>query len=772
MQSKLSPLLFVISSVFLLTSISLSQINRKVNLQNITISGQIRDENTYKEVSRVNITIEGTQVGTTSNHAGKFTLTISLQYSKSNIIFQHIAYNKVILSMDSITTLKFVYLQPRVIQLQGVAIEEEGSGRLGIAKDLPQPVAIINAKAFEIRGYVDAGDLLRTDHSVQVEEELSGRKTISIRGGNSDEVIVLYNGIKMNSNYDNIFDLSLIDLEDIDRFEIIKGSNTALYGPEAFSGVINIVPKIQQDYTIRFQQRLGTYRSGNWGLHLYQKYNNLQGGYSFKQGGAKREFVDREGDDDSGLENKSTHHTANLSYSFAEHADGRPASLLSFMWISSSLDYENLRDSEFLDNNHQMGSLKYTQQTGKLKGLDISASYRKLDENQVLFVQGELERSIDDQSIYFDIEKGTKFGLVEFLSAYQFRIANLDFTDKIDSPNLQQIGLESADLKRQHHGFVSILKLHDELKSGFLKTFNMDVSFRHDRVRDEQENPIFRGEDNSQEDEIGQFNGNKWNENVFKFSIALSGYEDFLSFDSYLNVGSNVKFPTLFQQISSPLSLTSARFQPSLEPEKNRSIEVGFNVAREFRGLPVIYGWNISGNYFSNNYENKFRLSVTPGIPVTFYDNVKNADISGLEAEASVYMYKKKITLQYGLSKYKISEKAAFPFKSDFKHTFNLIIDHMGYSFQLHWFKEGEQIGWLRLSTSAQPADPNQPGFGEIALPSNSNLDLHLSKQFEIAKLKLFVNASGRNLLNSEDVILEGLAIRDRRFYVTMGMQY
>ena len=65
----------------------------------------------------------------------------------------------------------------------------------------------------------------------------------------------------------------------------------------------------------------------------------------------------------------------------------------------------------------------------------------------------------------------------------------------------------------------------------------------------------------------------------------------------------------------------------------------------------------------------------------------------------------------------------------------------MGYSFQLHWFREGEQIGWLRLSTSAQPADPNQPGFGEIALPSNSNIDLHLSKQFEIAKLKMFVNA-------------------------------
>ena len=122
---------------------------------------------------------------------------------------------------------------------------------------------MLESKTFEIRGFIDAGDLLKTEHSIQVEEDLSGKKTVSIRGGNPDEIVVMYNGVKLNRAYDNTFDLSLIDLEDIDRFEIIKGSNTALYGPEAFSGVINIVPKTQYDYHVRFQQRLGTYQSGN-----------------------------------------------------------------------------------------------------------------------------------------------------------------------------------------------------------------------------------------------------------------------------------------------------------------------------------------------------------------------------------------------------------------------------------------------------------------------------------------------------------------------------
>ena len=174
---------------------------------------------------------------------------------------------------------KYIYLQSRVIPLEGVRVEGERVQNMEIEKDIPQTVSLIKARKFETRGFVDAADLLRTDHSIQVAEELSGKKTVSIRGGNPDDTIVLYNGVKMNRTYDNTYDLSLIDLEDIERFEIIKGSNTALYGPEAFSGVINIVPKVQYGHKIRFQQRFGTYQSGNWGLHLYNKFKGLHGSF-------------------------------------------------------------------------------------------------------------------------------------------------------------------------------------------------------------------------------------------------------------------------------------------------------------------------------------------------------------------------------------------------------------------------------------------------------------------------------------------------------------
>jgi len=742
--------------------------------QEIVVSGTVRDRNTHREIRGVNIFVKGTKIGTSSDFAGRYTLRIpeTENTQQAAIMFRHVAYEAREFALDSLRANKAIYLQPRVITLPSVEVEAENTARMDIAKDLPQPTAVIEAKNFDIRGYVDAGDLLKTDQSVQVEEELSGKKTVAIRGGNADEVVVLYNGVKMNSAYDNVFDVSLIDLEDLDRFEIIKGSNTALYGPEAFSGVINIVPKFQQDYHLRFNQRVGTYRSGNWGVHLYHKLDRLNGSYSFKRGALKRSFVDNE----SELENLSLHHTANVLYSFSEHPDGRPASALGAMYVYTALDYDNQRDAESLSNFNQLLSLKYTGNARRLLSLDVSASYRRLEEDQSLVSgTGALTRGIADRELQLQAEKRLFFDRLELLLGYQLQNAELDFEDVRRNFNEQPVGLESATLRRQHHGLVAIAKLHSEPEAEFLRSLDLDVSVRHDRVQDEQSDAVLRGGDGSVLPEAGLFHDNDWRESMFKCSLSLSGYRENLTLNTFLNFGSNVKFPTLLQQISAPDLLTlEAEFTPNLNPERNNSLELGLLISKDVRSHRSIYGWQLRGNYFQNHYDNKFRLLVTPGIPIAFYDNAATASISGLEGKGSVFLFHKKVTAEVGLSRFFISDKAAFPFKSDLKRTFDFIVDHAGYAFQLHLFKEGEQVGRVRVVKTEPQGTPNvaRRQFADVILPAFSNLDLHLSKSFTIDKLKLFANASGRNLLNNSDLVLEGIAIRDRRYYLTVGAQY
>lgn len=731
-----------------------------------TITGEVRDVNTYEQIRGVNIFLKGTGIGTTSNYTGHYSLKIPTLSGEELVVFRHVGYEVVEMSLDSLRKVSTVYMQPRIILLPGVEVEAEEFRELEIEKDIPQTVSVIESRNFEIQGYVDAGDLLRIDHSVQVEENLSGEKTISIRGGNADEVVVLYNGVKLNNAYDNIYDLSLIDLSDIDRFEIIKGSNTALYGPEAFSGVVNIVPQFQYDYNIRFQQRLGTYRSGNWGLHFYKKFGPLNLSYSHKRGGIEREFENFE-EGRSRLDNSSLHHTANLSYSFSEHDDGTPKSSLGFMWLYTEQDYTNQRDNELLDNFNNLISGKFTGSLFGINNIDISVSWRHLEEDQFLsFTEGTITgarvRGIEDRALHVNAEKGFKFGRTDLLLAYQLQRAELIDEFEEDNgfgPDIIQRRPLSSDYERLHHGLVGILKYTGETDSDFMRDINVDLSVRHDRVEDTQTDVVYEDELPASQ-RTGLFDENDWAESMAKFSVSLQGYRNDLSTNAFFNFGRNVKFPTLFQQVSTFSGGT-------IEPEENRSLEFGVAVSREMRDHRTIYGWRVSGNYFLNNYDNKIvEVERLLGGRSEFL-STPVARISGFETKSSLFLFKKKLTLSFGWSRYAISEKSAFPFKSDFKRTLSANLNHAGYSFQVHWFKEGEQSGLL-LAEELQQGTRQV----EVFLPDYANLDVHLSKTFVLGPFELFANASGRNLLDDEDVELLGLNIRDRRFYLTVGAQY
>jgi len=723
--------------------------------QSMLLSGTVRDRNSYRPIQDVNITVEGSTLGTSTDVSGAFRLRLDGIAGERSITFRHISYEMRTLTVDEVKRRDEILLQPRVIPLQSAEITE--TRREGVAaRDIPQRVVTIESREFEVRGYVDAGDLLRTDHSIQVDEELSGRKSVSIRGGNADEVIVLYNGIRLNSSFSNEFDLSLIELSDIERFEIIKGSNTSLYGSEAFAGVINIVPKRERDYTVRAHQQIGSYDSGIWGVQLFRRFGKLTGSYSLRSGGMTRAFEDFP---DDALTNSSVHHGAHFNWTFGDAEDHGPDGMLTAHWRHASQEYVNERDSELLDDRNHIGGLQYNGRIGSIEDISLATSYSRLDQD-VQLRSGDITilRGIDEHGIQAHVEKGLGLGDADLRFAYQFAGSSLDFSDTRQNVRQQSIGLESALLSRTRHGLVAIGKLHGETGSTFLRTFDFDVSLRQDFVRDAQDETVLRTPSSG----TGLFQEHDWSHSLFKFAVNLKGVQDDLLLDVFLSYGGNVKYPSLMQQISAPVLVSAEMATPSLEPETNRSVEIGLTLLREITGQTVT-GWEITGSFFQNSYTNKFRSYSSASIPVLLYDNVDNAQISGFEGGAGLYMFSKKVLAEIGLSRYFISERAAFPFKSESKRTLSLRVDHAGYSLHALYFFESEQIGMLRQSNG---------DFTEVELPEFSNLDLHASRYIPVGGARLFLNVSFRNLLGGQDVMLSGLAIRDRRYYITAGIQY
>jgi len=73
------------------------------------------------------------------------------------------------------------------------------------------------------------------------------RSEVSIRGSTTDQVVVLLDGVRMNSEFSGGVDLSTFPAELLDRVEIVRGGGAVEQGSGAIGGVINLVSRRPDD---------------------------------------------------------------------------------------------------------------------------------------------------------------------------------------------------------------------------------------------------------------------------------------------------------------------------------------------------------------------------------------------------------------------------------------------------------------------------------------------------------------------------------------------
>jgi len=724
-----------------------------------TMTGSVKDRITNGNLNGVNITAEGTSQGTSTDVDGSFNLDVSGLSQDQMIKFQHIGYDELVLPLDSLLNgPKIITLQPRVLQFD--AVETAGAKRKpAIEKDLPQTVAILQAEEFELRAFVDAGDLLATDQSIQVEESLSGRKTISIRGGNADDVLVLYNGFRLNRPYDNVFDLSLVDMQNVEQIEIVKGGHSVLYGPDAFSGVVNIVPKNTKDKNVRVSQQFGSYASGFWNANAQAQLGNTFLSLSQKQGSYKRVFEDLDVDD-TGLLTKLTHRSMDMSNRLkGNKVNGN----LEFNVTQDDQLFHNKRDFNKIKSQNQLFGIRYDGILGLLGEIEIAVANHKLEETQGLnSYTGFVSRELDHNANKFEVRKYINMNRLEWMFGTQMEKSLLKFWDDRNLTNVHQVGLKGANLNRDQFGFATVLKLHSKGDDAGKWLTDLDVSFRQDQVKDYKDNLVYRGNHEPGVDgrTFLDFGENNWNNKIVKISTIASKRSLNKTMAYWVTTGNNVKFPSLQQQISLT-DLPPGGRTANLLPEKMKSLEIGINVVSQPADIPTIDQLELQGSFFRNDFINKMRITYLLGMPIGYYENIGHADMMGFEAKMKAKTYGGALVGEIGFSKYKVSDQSAFPFKSTFKLTVNMTAKWKYITFGTRWFQEGEQVGMINVPSK---------GFNEIELPAFSNYDIYWTVDVNVGPIKGDISYSGRNL-KKNDTSLNGLMLRDTRKYFTFSTE-
>lgn len=136
--------------------------------------------------------------------------------------------------------------------------------------DVPASTTVITAKEIKDKGYVSVFDALNSSIGVDSYNYGAGAGAGDDYGGSSSRfyirgmdkgTLVLVNGAPVNLN--NYSGTEGIPLAAVEKIEVIKGSNSVLYGAEAMGGVVNIITK----------------HDGKPGGYVQAKYGNYDSGY-------------------------------------------------------------------------------------------------------------------------------------------------------------------------------------------------------------------------------------------------------------------------------------------------------------------------------------------------------------------------------------------------------------------------------------------------------------------------------------------------------------
>ncbi len=132
-------------------------------------------------------------------------------------------------------------------------------------------VIVITRDDIESANVQSVQDLLEYASGVDLRRRgLHGTQAdVSIRGGTFEQTLILIDGIKVNDPQTGHHNLDIpLQLDDIERIEILKGHGSRLYGPNAFGGVINIITRSGGGKRVGLNGLVGYYGLFNTGILL------------------------------------------------------------------------------------------------------------------------------------------------------------------------------------------------------------------------------------------------------------------------------------------------------------------------------------------------------------------------------------------------------------------------------------------------------------------------------------------------------------------------
>ncbi len=215
--------------------------------QTASMSGKITDSESGEELLFVNITLENTTIGAATNEQGEYKIE-NISPGEYNVIVTAVGYRSQDLILNFTagkTTYKDFSLTNEAVEFGEVLVYGASLKRERIT-EAPSSITVINAEEIKRNsGHSQLARLLENSAGVDIAQSGLFDFNINVRGFNSSlsrRLLILLDGRDLGTAFLGATEWNALStpLEDLGRIELVRGPGSALYGANAYNGVINI----------------------------------------------------------------------------------------------------------------------------------------------------------------------------------------------------------------------------------------------------------------------------------------------------------------------------------------------------------------------------------------------------------------------------------------------------------------------------------------------------------------------------------------------------
>jgi hemoglobin/transferrin/lactoferrin receptor protein len=214
--------------------------------QTFSIKGKITDQKTSSPIQGAAIFISYNLL-TYTNGDGEYLLT-QLSAGTYDLKISYLGYQPVStqIKIDSSSLQKDFQLEPSLIELDEVVVSTNRTE--DYLRNSPFAELVLDKEEIQTRPSVSLPDILQNEPGISLVRDGIWGTEVSIRGLSRENIVTLVDGNRVVTSTDVAARMSMIDLNDIERVEVIKGASSSIYGSGATGGIVNIITKSPQYY--------------------------------------------------------------------------------------------------------------------------------------------------------------------------------------------------------------------------------------------------------------------------------------------------------------------------------------------------------------------------------------------------------------------------------------------------------------------------------------------------------------------------------------------